>query len=65
MIAALAAATVFALSPYPVPDPDIEPGQILAPSYITNGDGTRWQCAPGGFSCVPDTSGLPSYLTPS
>lgn len=62
---ALAAAVFFALAPGPVPDPDPVPGQILAPSYVTNGDGTRWQCAPQGFSCVPDTSGLPSYLTPS
>jgi hypothetical protein len=51
--------TLIALSPSPEPTP---PGPVLPPSMVVNGDGTRMQCTPGGYSCWPDTSGLPFYL---
>lgn len=52
----------FALSPPIQPDPSPNYGDILLPSYVVNGDGTRMQCSPTANYCWPDTSGLPSYL---
>lgn len=49
------------LAPTPVPDPPPFP---TYPGYITQGDGTRISCAPGGYTCWPSNDGLPSYLTP-
>jgi len=53
------------LSPwFPTPDPSQPgPGVNLMPNYITNGDGTRWQCTPNLAQCQPSRDGLPSYLT--
>lgn len=65
VIAALALAVGIALSPPMDPDPDYDYGQNSSyPTYIINGDGTRVACAPGGYSCWEDSSGLPSYLVP-
>lgn len=50
------------LFPAPSPDPGIPFGPNQMPNYVVNGDGTRISCVPGGYSCWPDTSGLPSYL---
>lgn len=44
------------LTPTPYPDPPAPP----YPTYIVNGDGTRMACAPGGYACWPDDTGLPS-----
>lgn len=55
-----------ALSPlWPVPEPPPSPGVGLLPTYVTNGDGTRWQCTPNLAQCQPSRDGLPSYLAPA
>lgn len=59
MIALLAAWVLFPAqepSPSPLPSPP--------PVYVTESDGSRWQCSPTGDSCREDSSGLPSYLVP-
>lgn len=51
------------LSPWlPYPDPNYPDPNNLAPTYITNADGTRMQCTPTASFCYSDSSGLPSYL---
>lgn len=51
------------LSPwFPEPDPGYQNPMNLAPTYITNADGTRSQCTPTANYCWKDNSGLPSYL---
>lgn len=59
-------ASVLGFAPLDTPSyPDPSPGggyTNLLPTYVTNGDGTRWQCTPTMNYCMPDSSGLPSYL---
>lgn len=66
MITLLAALALSPFWPGPGPDPvnPVQPGFLL-PTYVTNGDGTRWQCSPGMYQCQPSSDGLPSYLVPS
>jgi hypothetical protein len=54
------AASLFFLAP--ADDSPAPPPVPPMPMWVTNPDGTRMQCTPGGYSCWPDTSGLPSYL---
>lgn len=58
----LLAAALMMLAPLPLDDPPAPPTVPPMPMWVTNPDGTRMQCTPGGYSCWPDTSGLPSYL---
>lgn len=55
---ALILAGLIALSPA---EPSLPPMPDY-PSYITNSDGSRMACSPGGYSCWPDRSGLPPSL---